>query len=174
MILSNKKIVFFVFFILIQSVAIGIETLVLPKSSSPVHVVDQSRTGCISDPVIEDFYSIPAHVWLKVLGDKGHYHFGQTNPLDLTEDIFDHAVRYLYRFIPGHSAILDCGCGWGAPARLFTTEKGCKVTGVTTSFLQYEFIQNHVKEIEVIYKDLYKYFPQKSFNTALFFESSAH
>jgi hypothetical protein len=127
-----------------------------------------------SDPEIENLYAIPTDVWMKVLGDKWHFHFGQTNPLDPTEDIFDHAVRFLYPFIPDHSAVLDCGCGWGGPARLIAKEKGCKITGVTTSFLQCDFIKNHVKEIEVIYKDIHRYVPQQEFSVALFIESTTH
>lgn len=170
----SKQIALFSFF---TQILIGTEASVIPismKSSAHTNIANRDKPESNSDSLIENFYSIPAEVWLKVLGNKGHYHFGKTNPVDPSEDIFDHAVRYLYRFIPSHSAILDCGCGWGGPAKLLATEKSCKITGITTSFLQYEFIQNHVPEIGVIYKDLHKYFPQERFNTALFFESTAH
>ena len=190
--ISKKRIAFFAFFALILMAIIGLEASVPPVEgegngiilivepnsgvvdSSYTDTEDWAKLESDNDPLIEDLYAIPTDVWLKVLGDKGHYHFGQINPLDPSEDIFEHAVRFLYQFIPDHSAVLDCGCGWGGPAKLLAIEKGCKVTGVTTSFLQYEFIRDHVKEIEVVYKDLHKYIPQKKFDCALFFESATH
>jgi SAM-dependent methyltransferase len=170
-----KQITFFLFFILFFAAVIEGEANVFPlEEQGTVDIGNLGESKTDSDPLIELLYSIPTDVWLSVLGDKGHYHFGQTNPFDPLEDIFDHAVRCLYQFIPDQSAVLDCGCGWGGPAKLLATEKGCKVIGVTTSELQCKFINDHVKEIEVIYKDLHKYIPEERFDCALFLESATH
>lgn len=124
---------------------------------------------------IDEFYSENStSSWLKVLGPKRHYHFGQTNPHCLTEDFMDYATRSLYRFIPSKSKILDCGAGWGGPAELLIQEKECDVVGITISQNQYEFISHNVKKMKCILADLESYQPKEHFDIALFIESFCH
>lgn len=101
-----------------------------------------------------------------------HYHMGFPG---LTENIFRNAVyQNLYPFIPSNSTVLDCGCGWGAVGKMLSIDKQCKVTGVTNSNDQIDFIKRKQKEIDVIYADLNTFKPNKHYDTALFIESFSH
>jgi len=101
-----------------------------------------------------------------------HYHFGFPG---LTENIFRNAVyQHLYSFIAPNSTVLDCGCGWGAVGKMLALDKQCKVTGVTNSSYQIDFINQNQKEIDAIYADLNTFEPDKHYDTALFMESFSH
>lgn len=101
-----------------------------------------------------------------------HYHFGFPG---FTKNIFRNAVyQHLYPFIPSNSTVLDCGCGWGAVGKMLNIDKQCKVTGVTNSNDQINFINQNQKEIKAIYADLNTFKPNKHYDTALFMESFSH
>jgi ubiquinone/menaquinone biosynthesis C-methylase UbiE len=96
-----------------------------------------------------------------------HYHFGIAKD---GEDPFEYAVKVMYKFISPKSKILDCGCGWGAPARLLMRDLNCEVEGVTISKQQY----NYIKDFKVYLKNLHTFIPNKKYDTALFLESYTH
>jgi hypothetical protein len=122
---------------------------------------------------IDTFYSSnPIQSWKKILGDSLHYHFGTTN--DQGIDIMEYTITNLYRFIEPHSKILDCGCGWGAPALQLRKDLECDIMGVTISTSQYNYIKKCVKEINVVYADLHEYKPRVNYDVALFVESYTH
>ncbi len=104
--------------------------------------------------------------WKVVLGEDLHYHIGSKSD----GDIFKQAIFDLYQHIPDGSSVLDCGCGWGAPARMLMNDKNCKITGVTISDKQAEYIT----DFPVINTDLQKYTPDTNYDVALFVESFCH
>lgn len=117
---------------------------------------------------IDSYYSdVPLEVWKKVLDENMHYHFGISYQ---DEDPFEYAVKILYKFISPNSAVLDCGCGWGAPAKMLIRDLNCHVDGVTNSKQQYEYI----KDFKVYYKDLHNFIPEQKYDTAFFLESYTH
>ena len=118
---------------------------------------------------LDKFYSdVPLDTWAKILSPKMHYHFGEDNTNNV--DIFDMAVRSLYRYLQEGSTVLDCGCGWGGPARMLIDELGCKVEGVTISRQQSQFI----RDFKVYHQDLSFFSPGKFYDTAIFIESFTH
>jgi hypothetical protein len=116
---------------------------------------------------IDNFYSENSiDDWKLILGENLHYHAGSQSD----EDIFEQAVKNLFCYIPKKSKILDCGCGWGGPAKLLINELECDVTGVTISKQQQKFIDQFV----VYHADLDQYIPHEYYNIALFVESFCH
>lgn len=101
----------------------------------------------------------PNELWEKILGKSMHYHNGG-----------DDAVRQLYDYIPTGSSILDCGCGWGGPAKLLIKERSCKVTGITNTKTQAKYIT----DFDVICKDLHDINLSENFDIAMFIESYTH
>ena len=117
---------------------------------------------------LDTLYSeVSSSVMEIVLGEKMHYHYGV--PSD-ENDPFDQTIIDLFPYIPENSKVLDCGCGWGGPARLLKTKLNCSVTGVTISKSQYEYI----KDFEVIHADLETFIPSEKYDVALFIESYTH
>jgi hypothetical protein len=118
---------------------------------------------------LDNFYSEPSlETWKIILGEKMHYHFSDdSNP---NEDPFDQSIINIFPFIKPQSKILDCGCGWGGPARLIKEKLNCDVTGVTNSAQQY----NYIKDFKIIYADLENFVPTEYYDTALFYESVTH
>jgi hypothetical protein len=101
-----------------------------------------------------------------------HYHFGFPG---ISENIFENSIyQNVFPFIADNSRILDCGCGWGAPAEMLVTHKKCKVTSVTNSLMQVKFIQDNFKNIKVKYKDLNVFKPFNRYDCAMFIESFSH
>lgn len=118
---------------------------------------------------ISDFYSdTDPEVWKKVLGEDLHYHIGWGNG-----DIMYNAIQHLYQFIEPNSKIIDCGCGWGGPAKVIKKDLNCDITGITNSKVQFDYIQKNIP-IDVICEDLHIYKPTKRFNICLFIESFCH
>ena len=107
-------------------------------------------------------------VWKKIIGKDLHYHVGWGEG-----DIFYNSVEYLYQFIDKNSKILDCGCGWGGPAKALLQDLNCDITGVTISKVQYDYIQQNVP-IDSIHADLHNYHPTDTFDICLFIESFCH
>jgi hypothetical protein len=117
---------------------------------------------------LDKFYSEnPLEVWKIVLGEKMHYHMAVDNE---EYDPYDYAVMQLFDYIKPNSEILDCGCGWGGPARLLKEKLNCNITGVTISEQQY----NYITDFKVIHSDLHDFVPNEMYNTALFIESYTH
>ncbi len=113
------------------------------KEKSSEEIMNQMNASDLSYFYVEN----DLDSWLKVLGEKCHYHFGATNPNNPEEDIMDFSVRSLYKWISNYSKVLDCGCGWGGSARMFMQEKHCDVTGITSSPQHHDFIKNNIKGI---------------------------
>ena len=118
---------------------------------------------------VGEFYDDTSpEVWKKAIGEDLHYHVGWGEG-----DILYNAIEYLYPFIGRDSKVLDCGCGWGGPAKVLKRDLNCKVTGVTISKVQYEYVKSNVP-IEIIYSDLHDYNPNDRFDVCLFIESFCH
>ena len=107
-------------------------------------------------------------IWKKVIGEDLHYHVGWGEG-----DIFYNAVKYLYQFIEKESTVLDCGCGWGGPAKVLQRDLNCDITGVTISKVQYDYIKSNIP-IKVEHIDLHNYHPTDRFDICLFVESFCH
>lgn len=124
--------------------------------------------------LVQDLYESNSPVeWDQFLGPVNyHYHFGF--PGD-SLNIFENAIRQnVFPFIADKSRVLDCGCGWGAPAKMLQKEKKCKVTCVTNSCDQVSFIKARQKGLNVIKADLNNFKPLKRYDVALFYESLSH
>lgn len=118
---------------------------------------------------LDRFYSdVPVKIWKKILGQDLHYHSALAN--DIGVNPMEYAIMEMYKYIDPNSHILDCGCGWGAPARQIMRDLKCTVTGVTISKSQFEYI----KDFEVIYSDLHDLKLNKFYDIALFVESYCH
>ena len=99
-----------------------------------------------------------------------NYHFGFPGK---TDNIFKNAVyENLFPFIKDGSKVLDCGCGWGGPAKMLMEEKGCDVTCVTNSEIQVNFLKE--RQYKVIEKDLSYFIPKEQFDVAFLYESFCH
>ena len=107
-------------------------------------------------------------IWKKVIGEDLHYHVGWGEG-----DILYNAVEHLYQFIGKESTVLDCGCGWGGPAKAIKRDLHCDITSVTNSPVQYDYIKNNVP-IDVTLCDLQDYSPTKKYDCAVFIESFCH
>jgi hypothetical protein len=118
---------------------------------------------------IETFYSsVPVETWKKVLGPHMHYHFGRPHAFI---DPFQNAVLELCQFIPRKATVLDCGCGWGGPARFLMKWNACEVVGVTLSRQQADYID----DFEVMFRDMRDLdLNERHFDVALFMESFTH
>jgi len=117
---------------------------------------------------MDNFYSMDENILKHVFGDKLHYHWPIGNDANIG---FDQAVIDLFPYIKYNSKILDCGCGWGGPARLLKERLNCEVTGVTISKSQAKYCEDI---IDVVHKDLHDYYPTQQYDTALFMESYTH
>tara|TARA_B100000427_G_scaffold328511_1_gene341786 strand:+ start:2378 stop:3112 length:735 start_codon:yes stop_codon:yes gene_type:complete len=118
---------------------------------------------------VGEFYDDTSpEVWKKAIGEDLHYHVGWGEG-----DILYNAIEYLYPFIGRDSKVLDCGCGWGGPAKVLKRDLNCEVTGVTISKVQYDYVKSNVP-IEIIYSDLHDYNPNDRFDVCLFIESFCH
>jgi len=119
-------------------------------------------------PIDELYSGLALETWRKILHKDMHYHFGECN--EDGKDIFEQAVRSLYEYIQPGSSILDCGCGWGGPAKMLIRENGCNVEGITISKQQYDSIS----EFKVFHEDLCEFQPKRLYDVALFMESYTH
>lgn len=118
---------------------------------------------------LDEFYSENSiEVWEKILGKEMHYHSALMNDLGINP--MEYAIMELYNYIPKKSKILDCGCGWGAPAKQIMRDLECEITGVTISKSQYE----HIKDFDVIHSDLHDLKISGEYDIALFIESYSH
>ena len=118
---------------------------------------------------VGEFYDDTSpEVWKKAIGEDLHYHVGWGEG-----NILYNAIEYLYPFIGRDSKVLDCGCGWGGPAKVLKRDLNCEVTGVTISKVQYDYVKSNVP-IEIIYSDLHDYNPNDRFDVCLFIESFCH
>jgi cyclopropane fatty-acyl-phospholipid synthase-like methyltransferase len=117
---------------------------------------------------LDSFYSEnEIKAWETVLGQKMHYHYGVKSDKN---DVFDQAIIDLLEFIQPGSKILDCGCGWGGPAKLIKHELNCDITGITISKAQADYI----KDFPVLCENLEFYTPDTNYDVALFVESFTH
>jgi len=116
---------------------------------------------------LDKFYSTNTiEEWKTILGNDLHYHIGSKSD----KNIFEQTVKNLYKYIDKGSSVIDCGCGWGGPARMLMRDMNCDVTGVTISTEQAKYIQ----DFPVYLEDLNTYVPHKHFDTAFFLESFTH
>lgn len=107
-------------------------------------------------------------LWKQVIGEDLHYHVGWGEG-----DILHNAVEHLYQFIDIKSKVLDCGCGWGGPAKAIKKDLNCDVKGITNSPVQFEYIKDNL-HIDVVLCDLHDYHPSETFDSAIFIESFCH
>lgn len=118
---------------------------------------------------LKEFYDNTSPViWKKVIGEDLHYHLGWGEG-----NILYNAIEYLYQFIDRDSIVLDCGCGWGGPAKVIQRDLNCDITGVTISKVQYDYIKSNIP-IKVEHIDLHNYHPTDRFDICLFIESFCH
>ena len=117
---------------------------------------------------LPEFYSESIDVWKKILGQDLHYHIGWGEG-----DIFYNAIEYLYQFIGEDKKVLDCGCGWCGSGKVLQRDLNCKVTGITNSLTQYDYIKNNIL-MNVKFTDLHNYLPEDKFDAAIFIESYCH
>ena len=118
---------------------------------------------------VGEFYDDTSpEVWKKAIGEDLHYHVGWGEG-----DILYNAVKHLYKFIGKKSRVLDCGCGWGGPAKVLQRDLDCNITGVTISKVQYDYIKSNIP-IKVEHIDLHNYHPTDRFDICLFIESFCH
>lgn len=129
----------------------------------------QSGTNIFQINDLDRFYSdLPVEIWEKVLGKDLHYHSALYNDDGINP--MEYAIMEMYKYIPPESSILDCGCGWGAPARQIMRDLNCNVTGVTISKSQSEYI----KDFDTIHSDLHNLKLTDHYDIALFVESYCH
>lgn len=116
---------------------------------------------------LDEFYSENEFdIWKTILGDKLHYHLGSKS----SGDIFDQAIINLFPHIENKSKVLDCGCGWGGPARVLIDKLNCNVTGVTVSEKQaHSIIDFPVHHCDLNYYNLIEFY-----DVAIFVESFCH
>ena len=117
---------------------------------------------------INNFYNQSPALWKTILGEDLHYHVGWGDG-----DIFYNSIKYLYQFIGHNKKVLDCGCGWGGTAKVLQRDLNCKVTGITNSSYQYDYINKNINT-NVKLADLHDYIPKENYDTALFVESYCH
>jgi cyclopropane fatty-acyl-phospholipid synthase-like methyltransferase len=118
---------------------------------------------------LNEFYSEnSSESWKKVLGDKMHYHSGLVNSEGIHP--MDYSIMQLYDYIEPNTKILDCGCGWGGPARQIMKDLNCDVTGITVSEEQ----ANYIEDFKVIHADLHEVELTEQYDTAIFVESYCH
>ena len=112
---------------------------------------------------IKEFYSDESiDVWKRVIGQDLHYHIGWGEG-----DILYNAIEYLYQFIGENKKVLDCGCGWGGSGKVIQRDLNCKVTGITNSSTQYDYIKDNIS-MDVKLTDLHNYTPQDEYDVAIF------
>lgn len=121
---------------------------------------------------MDDFYfkGVDIEDVKKILNPEMHYHLTgavynrRNNP-------FDQAVINLFDHIEKGSKVLDCGCGWGGPARMLKDKLECEVTGVTVSSNQANYTKKFMKTVHM---DLHEFHPTEKYDVALFLESYCH
>lgn len=71
--------------------------------------------------------------WEKLLGSNMIYSFGE-----------EYVVNDVVQLIPPYSYIIDCGCGWGGPAKILSEQfcNTCKIACLTNSDSQFTYLQN--------------------------------
>lgn len=75
----------------------------------------------------------------------------------------------------GGEDVCDIGCGYGAPARVFSEKWGAKVTGFTLSKKQQEYARSKDPNSTYLLCDWFENtLPEKSFDVAISIESSEH
>ena len=107
-------------------------------------------------------------IWKKVIGEDLHYHVGWGEG-----DILHNAVEYLYQFIDKGSKVLDCGCGWGGPAKAIKRDLHCDVTAITNSPVQYDYMVDNTP-VTTVLCDLQNYHPSDQYDCCVFIESFCH
>lgn len=110
---------------------------------------------------------------INLFGELGfHYHNGEIGSAG--ENIFEVPVRQILPYLEGVTSLLDCGCGWGGPARMIMNELNIPVTGVTISKNQAQFLRKNMPELSVVIDDLNTFVPPKKYGAALLMESLCH
>lgn len=122
---------------------------------------------------LDTFYSAnEIDVWKKIIGDDLHYHFGYFDGSTEPQEALRQTVRNFFDAIPRGGHVLDAGCGWGAPARLLSSEHGCDVKGVTISSAQADYCRQTGLDVDRL--DLEDAIPEGRFDVAFFLESIEH
>lgn len=126
---------------------------------------------------IAQFYGKdPISDWQAVLGKEMPYTFGHFyRDSDDLQTAQQQTIRLFYPDILPGSTILDLGCGWGAPATLLERERGCRVTCVSNTPEQINYIRTVLGKKETILHDLETGFEQPGqWDIAMFMESMEH
>jgi hypothetical protein len=121
---------------------------------------------------MDDFYfkGVDIEDVKKILSPEMHYHLtgkkynNRNTPINQT-------VIDLYSYIGKGSTVLDCGSGWGGPAKMLKDNLGCEVTGVTSSSNQANYTRQFMK---TVHSDLHEFRPTEKYDVALFIESYNH
>jgi len=118
---------------------------------------------------LDDFYSsITPEMAKTVFGEKAHFHWGAQSQ---SANPFDQAVIDIFPYIKKGSKVLDCGCGWGGPGRMFQEQLNCDVTGVTISKVQADYSNQF---FPTYHADLHNFKSDQHYDVAIFFESYFH
>lgn len=127
-----------------------------------------------SERDIPAFYSDSVDTWKQVIGDSLHYHFGHfLKGNESLEEGMSQAIRNYYRFIPKGSSVIDLGAGWGGPADMLSRELDCRVTCITNTPIQHDYILK--RGMNSVLYDLEKGLPLKQeWHTAMMIESLCH
>jgi tocopherol O-methyltransferase len=86
---------------------------------------------------VRDHYDELSSYYAELWGEHihhGYYARGDESREEATRGLIDRLVGDMR--LPRGAAVLDVGCGIGGTARLLSRQYGCRVTGVTLSFVQ--------------------------------------
>lgn len=107
----------------------------------------------------ENLFEIPLPFWFHLLGETLNFHLGHFSKKDISlEDSLHKANINLINEITYNSPkkILDIGCGWGGPAFDLASRWNAKVTGLTISKQQANYVneQSLIRKLPVSAKHL--------------------
>lgn len=122
---------------------------------------------------LDKFYSEDSiETWKTILGEDMHYHHGYKNPNDENENPMEFCVRDIYPLIKEKSTILDCGAGWGGPAKMFQRDLLCDVSCLTISKSQSDYLKSI--GFKTFHVNFDFFIPTENYDYAIFFESLCH
>ena len=145
--------------------------------------LDASPIAIRSDAANAQHYEVPAEFFEHVLGRHMKYSCGYwpagVTTLDASEEAMLALTAERARIADGHR-ILELGCGWGSLTLYLAGRfSGCRITGVSNSHSQKEFIEarartHGLKNVEVITADMNEFNPGAQFDRVVSVEMFEH